>query len=80
MAGKFQFDTSLLITCTDASWANDTKYESNKVFTRRSQYGRINLLGDPKLWTEDVGHVHFIGWKSALIMRQCRSTFRAETQ
>ena len=26
------------------------------------------------------GGVHFISWKSALIKRQCRSTFRAETQ
>ena len=50
-----------------------------RLFPRRSQYGRILLLGDSKLWNSDEGFVRFIGFKSGLIKRTCRSTFRAET-
>eukprot|EP00973_Karenia_brevis_P086215 11957573-Karenia_brevis.AAC.1 len=34
MTGKFEFSDSLLITCTDASWAHDTKYVRDRVFAR----------------------------------------------
>ena len=37
-------------------------------------------MGSPELWEGKEGGVHIISWKSALIKRQCRSTFRAETQ
>ena len=49
-------------------------------FPRRSQYGRIQLLTSPELWDGDYANVHLIGWKSGIIKRMCRSTFRAETQ
>jgi hypothetical protein len=49
------------------------------VFPKRSQYGRITALADPKLWDAEEGVIHFIGWKNSLIKRVCRSTFRAET-
>ena len=78
-AGAFKFEDALLLSFSDASWANDTKYIDQKVFPRRSQFGRLLLLGDPCLWDGTQGIVHFIGWKSALIKRTCRSTFRAET-
>ena len=39
----------------------------------------MTLLGEKKLWEADEGYVHFIGFKSALIKRTCRSTMRAET-
>eukprot|EP00973_Karenia_brevis_P025381 3501860-Karenia_brevis.AAC.1 len=55
MADKFQCKTSLLITCPDASWANDTKHIGDKVFSRRSQDGRINMLGEPDWWNSDKG-------------------------
>ena len=74
-----------MLTISDASWANDTKVVVNlhgdaKYFPKRSQFGRIHLLGEPRLWSENGGIVHFIGFKSGLIKRTCRSTFRAETQ
>ena len=78
-AGVFEFDEAILITVTDASWANDEKIVDGKVVPIRSQFGRIHLLGHACLWTKDGGYVHFIGWNSGLIKRTCRSTLRAET-
>ena len=83
-AGEFRFSDAILISISDASWANDEKIvitdmETHKRFPRRSQFGRITLLGDPKLWSANQGYVHFLGFKSGLIKRTCRSTFRAET-
>ena len=82
-AGAFDFYQALMITVTDASWANDKKividHDLHRVFPHRSQFGRITLLGEPTLWDGDRGQVHFIGFKSGLIKRTCRSTFRAET-
>ena len=39
----------------------------------------MTLLGEKSLWEADEGYVHFIGFKSGLIKRTCRSNFRAET-
>jgi hypothetical protein len=82
-AKAFDFKEAIMITVSDASWANDDKIVESegqvKIFPKRSQYGRIQLLGDPKLWSEDEGYVHFLGFKSGLIKRTCRSTMRAET-
>ena len=78
-AGAFDFQQAIMVTISDASWANDTKMVDDKVFPRRSQFGRINALGHPRLWDNDEGALHIIGWKSGLINRTCRSTFRAET-
>jgi len=82
-AGAFKFADAVQLTISDASWAGETLVVDDKVFPRRSQYGRINMLGQPEFWKDEElqkGYVHFIGWKSGLIKRQCRSTFRAETQ
>ena len=39
----------------------------------------MRLLGHPDLWDADEGYVHIIGYKSGLIKRTCRHTFRAKT-
>ena len=77
---EFKFEDAILISIHDASWANEEKIIDGHIFPRRSQYGRITCMGHPDLWEGDTGIVHFIGWKSGLIRRLCRSTFRAETQ
>ena len=79
-SGAFSFDESILMSIHDASWANEEKIIDEHVFPRRSQYGRITCLGHPDLWDGDHGVVHFIAWKSGIIKKMCRSTFRAETQ
>ena len=79
-AGVIDFDESILISISDASWAGEEKIIDEKIFPRRSQYGRFQLLGTPDLWDGDTGYVHFLGWKSAIIKKMCRSTLRAETQ
>ena len=78
-SGAFDFNKAVMLSISDASWANDSKIVECKVFPKRSQYGRITALADPKLWDAEEGVIHFIGWKSSLIKRVCRSTFRAET-
>ena len=78
-SGAFDFNKALMLSISDASWANDSKIVESKVFPKRSQYGRIKALADPKLWDAESGVIHLIGWKSSLIKRVCRSTFRAET-
>ena len=78
-SGMFDFQQAILVTISDASWANDEKIVDDKVFPRRSQYGRINALGSPELWDGDEGAIHILGWRSGLTKRICRSTFRAET-
>ena len=79
-AGAFNFQEALMITISDASWANHENIIDDKVFPRRWQYGRITALAHPNLWNGDDGLIHIIGWKSGLIKRTCRSTFRAETR
>ena len=79
-SGVFSFEESLLVSMHDASWANEEKIIDGHIFPRRSQYGRIQFLASPELWDGEDAHVHFIGWKSGIIKRMCRSTFRAETQ
>jgi len=79
-AGAFSPDEAIMITVSDASWAGEDLIIDDKVFPRRSQYGTIMALGHPDLWDKQAGYIHFLGWKSGLIKRLCRSTFRAETQ
>ena len=79
-SGEFDFDESILISISDASWANEDKIIDDHIFPRRSQYGRIQCLGHPNLWDGEHGTIQFIGWKSGIINKMCRSTFRAETQ
>ena len=74
LAKKFDFAKGILISLSDASWANDEKIIDDHIFPRRSQYGRINCIGNEDLWDGTEGTVHFIGWKSGLIKRLCRST------
>ena len=70
-AGAFDFNSAILVTISDASWANEDRIVDDKIFPRRSQYGRFNCLGHPDLWDGNAGYVHFIGWKSGLIKRLC---------
>ena len=79
-AGCFSFEESLLVSMHDASWANEEKITDETIFPRRSQYGRINCLGHPDSWEGHKGVIHPTGWKSGIINKMCRSTFRAETQ
>ena len=42
----FDFDEAIMITVSDVSWANEDKVVNNKVFPRRSQFGK--LVGKPR--------------------------------
>ena len=81
--GAFKFSEAIMITVSDASWANDQKVVYHawdlKTFPRKSQHGRLTLFGHPDLWDGTEGYVHVIGFKGGLLKRTCRSTMRAET-
>jgi hypothetical protein len=80
-AGSFDWNKSVLVTITDASWAGEKIIRADdRVYARRSQMGRVVLLCDPEIWDGDVANGHIISWKSQLITRLCRSTMQAETQ
>ena len=79
-AGAFDFNDAILVTISDASWAGETLIIDDKIFPRRSQHGYFIALGEPKLWDQDEGYLHILGWKSGILRRTCRSTFRAESQ
>ena len=73
-AKTYAWKDAVVVTITDASWANDSRVQETEVYKRRSQYGRIKLLAPPTIWGADTKKVpcHFIGWKSGLIRRVCR--------
>ena len=48
-AKAFDFDKAVLTTITDASLAGETRIIDDRVFPRRSQYGRITLLADTSI-------------------------------
>ena len=78
-AGAFDWNTAVMTTITDASFANETKIVDDKVFPRRSQKGRLTVLAGPGIWHGDKEYFHVIGWKNTMICRVCRSTMKAET-
>ena len=82
-ARAFDFQDAVLVTVTDASFANEEKRATTcEIFPRRSQMGRFTLLADSRIWTHPMESVPFavLGYKSSLIKRVCRSTLQAETQ
>ena len=79
-SGAFDFNEAIMTTITDASWAGEDLIIDSRIFPRRGQYGMMTALGSPELWDQNGGYIHVLGWKSGIIHRTCRSTFRAETQ
>ena len=87
------WDDVILVTICDASFAQDqyvdvTQQGESFIHNRRSQFGRIHLLVESAIWEAytDVGAMpsedfkaYFISWKSGIIRRVCRSTFRSES-
>jgi hypothetical protein len=78
-AGVLDWNTMIMLTVNDASWAGETKIVDDRVFPRRSQMGVITLLASPDLLEGQEGYIHIIGWSSKMIKRVCRSTMQAET-
>ena len=76
-ASAFNWNELIILSFGDASWAGDEKIVEDKVFPRRSQYGRITILANPEMWDGELGHGYYIASKSGLIHRVCQSTMRA---
>ena len=79
MNGKFCFESSILLSITDASHAGEAEIsEDGRKQGHRSQGGRILLLADRMPDESDVAHVHILEWHSQTLKRVCRSTLQAE--
>eukprot|EP00973_Karenia_brevis_P086225 11958416-Karenia_brevis.AAC.1 len=44
-SGVFNFDEAIMSSVSDTSRANEDKIVDNKVLPRRSQFGRLNMIG-----------------------------------
>eukprot|EP00435_Cladocopium_sp_Y103_P032430 s1165_g8.t1 len=79
MKGKFCFETSILLSITDASHGGEVEInaEGNKQ-GHRSQGGRILLLADRVPDESGETCIHILEWHSQTLKRVCRSTLQAE--
>eukprot|EP00435_Cladocopium_sp_Y103_P055379 s404_g18.t1 len=77
--GKFNFETAILLSVTDASHAAETGFnEDGKEQGHRSQSGRFLLLcGEPPAVGKPA-QCHILEWQSQTLKRVCRSTLQAE--
>ena len=69
--GLFTCNKIEMLTITDASFGNESKF--------RSQKGRMIILTGPDSFDKNGMGVHLICYSSTIISRVCRSTLQAET-
>ena len=70
----------VLVTITDASFANEEDVVNDKLVPHRSQRGRLHFLcGRQMAEGAETSPAHLIGFGSTLIKRVCRATLQAET-
>ena len=70
-SGLFTWHKMEILTSTDASFGNESKF--------RSQKGRMFFLTGPDSFDKYGMGVHLIGYSSTIIGRMCWSTLQAET-
>ena len=76
---KFDFDTAVLLSVTDASHAAEVHVSHvGKPDGHKSQAGRFLFLADKMPTLEEAANVHVLEWSSHTIKRVCRSTLQAE--
>ena len=77
--GKFDFQTAVLLSVTDASHAAELHYSGDgKPKGYGSQAGRFLLLADRMPNKGMVSNFHVLEWQSNTLKRVCRSTLQAE--
>ena len=82
-AKAFDWNSAILVTVSDASWANEKEMVRGEMESFRSQRARMTLLVDSQFLNSDEEHpetcFYPIGWTSTVIRRVCRSTLQAES-
>lgn len=74
------FESAILISISDASWAGETVDEGKSVKKHMSQRASMVVLADPTLKTSHEGYFYPLQYSSNIIQRLCRSTMQAKTQ
>jgi len=69
----------MVVTVTDASFANETVYEADGTMKpHRTQKAFMVLLVDPKILTQDEATCYIWCWRSLTDKRVCRATLQGE--
>ena len=78
-SGAINWDNAIVVTVTDASFAQETEYDENgKEKAHRTQKAYMILLADPEIVDNDSARCHIWAWKSTTDKRVCRSTLQGE--
>ena len=78
-SASISWDTAMVVTVTDASFAQETVVEANGVEKpHRTQKAFMVLLVDPKITAEPVAGCHIWCWRSLTDKRVCRATLQGE--
>ena len=73
------WDTAIVVTVTDASFAQETVIEPDGTEKpHRTQKAFMNLLVDPEILSKDSGGCHIWCWRSLTDKRVCRATLQGE--
>ncbi|CAE7949958.1 unnamed protein product, partial [Symbiodinium sp. KB8] len=78
--GAVDVDRAVVLSITDASYANDNDVAENGIpMGNRSQSGRLLCLANPEFLETGAGDVYLLQHHSNVLRRVCRSTLQAET-
>ena len=78
-AGAIDWSTAVLVTISDASFAQDQYVDSQgNVKIHRSQIGRVHVLAEPSILDTAFANCHIISYASMTNKRVCNSTLQAE--
>ena len=76
--GAVDVDRAVVLSITDASYANDNDVAGNGVpMGNRSQSGRLLCLANPEFLETGAGDVYLLQHHSNVLRRVCRSTLQA---
>jgi hypothetical protein len=78
-ARSISWETAIVVSVTDASFAQETVIEPNGLEKpHRTQKAFMNLLVDPSITTSDTAPCHIWAWRSLTDKRVCRATLQGE--
>ena len=78
-AGAISWEDAIVVTVSDASFAQETVFEPDgKEKPHRTQKAFINLLVNPNILTKDEASCHIWCWRSLTDKRVCRATLQGE--
>jgi len=76
---KLDWDTAVMVTVSDASFAQESEVVGDELLEDRSQKGYLTLLANSSVIEGDGAEFSLISHGSTTIKRVCRATLQAET-